>query len=102
MAKEKLFGIVKETGKFVADLFGISKFAKSENGQAIQDDVNEIGRTLGLKGAIFQTEKEKQATEKRKQEAVAKAQQQTAQNMAEINKSLQDILKALGGGKTTP
>ena len=87
-------GILKQIGGFYMHLFGIDKFAKSDEGQAIQDEFNGIMRSVGH-GPVFQTKKEKEAAEKRAKDAERRAIAENAENTKKIAELLEDISRRI-------
>lgn len=83
--------ILKNIAQFFTELFGLDKFAKSEDGQKIQDSANDILKHFG-KGPFFQTKKEKELAEKKAKEKERQNLQETAENTKRIAEALEKIL----------
>lgn len=81
--KENFVGIIKSIGAFYLSMFGIDKFAQSEDGQALENSVNDITKQVWGK-PVFQTKKEKEAVEKKAKEIERQATLEIAKNTRKI------------------
>ena len=83
--------ILKPAKDFMFSLLGLDKFAKSEDGQALQNSFNDVTKTMFGK-TVFQTQKVKAEEEKKAKEAERKNWQTIAENTQKQNELLEELI----------
>lgn len=80
-------GIIKSALGLFSSIFGFDKLAKSDEGQSVQDAINDIGFNFSNK-PIFQTKKVKEKAEKEAKQQEREAIKRTAENTQKIAEEL--------------
>ena len=84
----------KSAKSFLFSLLGIDKFAKSEDGQALQDSFNDFAKNFTHK-PVFQTQKVKAEEERKAKEKERENLQTIADNTQRQSELFEDLLKEI-------